>query len=561
MSARAAASRREAGWIAALAIAPLLPFLGKAFSIDAPVFVAVARQIVVAPLDPFGFEMFWDETSLATDAFNRNPPLLSYWLAPWLAVFGEAEWALHAAALVFPLIGALSMLGISRRVCPDAPAAAPAALLVTTPAFVVLGTTLLLDVPTLAFTLFAVYGVLRGAEPGATRWQWIAGSSVAAAGLTKYVGFSAAPLVAAGALLLCADRGRATLRVLLPPLVLWGAWAAFTHATYGAVHFLGSTDVVVQRSFALPLFGNQLASLFVWYGGALLFPVAWWLTTLLRAGRGLELALLAGAVSAAAVWWLLAPGEPARREPIALLQLILAVVCGAGALFVLATLVAQGRALLDGPIDVFLALWLGGFAFFSLFVNWHVNAADALLAAPPALLLWFRRQTTAPKAAWVRGCVAASLCLSIGLAIADTIQSNFYREVAGEVVERIGDRPGKRWFVGNWGAQHYLERRGFSPVLPRALGDSRLAVGDWLVAPRNVAQQDVGEHEHRYEVVEEARFEREGAFPLRTTNLDATSGFYSHRMGYTPFTWSRLPFERVQLGRVTEVWGDEPVVP
>ena len=78
MSQRVAAQRHEALLVAALALVPLLPFLDKAFSVDAPVFVAVARQIVAAPLDPFGFEMFWDETSLAASVFNRNPPLMSY---------------------------------------------------------------------------------------------------------------------------------------------------------------------------------------------------------------------------------------------------------------------------------------------------------------------------------------------------------------------------------------------------------------------------------------------------------------------------------------------------
>ena len=31
-----------------------------------------------------------------------------------------------------------------------------------------------------------------------------------------------------------------------PPLLLWGAWGAYTYARYGFVHFLGSTDVVIN---------------------------------------------------------------------------------------------------------------------------------------------------------------------------------------------------------------------------------------------------------------------------------------------------------------------------
>jgi len=130
---------RERAALAALALLPLLPFLSAAVSIDAPVFLAVARQIVAHPLDPFGFDMIWDPTSPHVARFNQNPPLLSYYLAPWIAVFGEREVVLHAALLPFPLIAALSFHGIARRLVGKG--LAPAALLVTTPAFLVLATT------------------------------------------------------------------------------------------------------------------------------------------------------------------------------------------------------------------------------------------------------------------------------------------------------------------------------------------------------------------------------------------------------------------------------------
>ena len=51
---------RERLIVAMLASLPLLPFLNAAFSIDAPVFVAVAEQIASHPLDPYGFELVWD---------------------------------------------------------------------------------------------------------------------------------------------------------------------------------------------------------------------------------------------------------------------------------------------------------------------------------------------------------------------------------------------------------------------------------------------------------------------------------------------------------------------
>jgi len=545
-----AAQRREALGVAALAVVPLLPFLDKAFSVDAPVFVAVAQQIVVAPFDPFGFEMFWDETSLAVSEFNRNPPLLSYWLAPWLALFGEREWVLHAAALPFPLVAALSFLGIGRRLC--GAGAAPAALLVTGPAFLVLGTSLLLDVPLLAAILLAVYCLLRGAEPGGSTWQWAAGAAVAAAGLLKYVGLASAPLLAVGALLLCPRRGPALARVVAPPLLVWTAWAAWSAHLYGDVHFLGSASVVAERSFSPRLFGNQAVATFVWYGAALGFPVAVWGRTLLRAGRGLEFALAALALGVVAVLFVLATGLPARRHPLQLEEAALAVVAFAGGAFLWAQLLVRWRPFAGG-VDAFLGLWLLGFLVFSLVVNWHVNAADALLAAPPALLLLFRHPQLCPTPRFSAGCAGVLLALSMTLAGADAVQANFYRDVARAIAAEIGERPGARWFVGNWGFQHYLAREGFRPVLPLEFAPLGLSPGDWLAVPRNVAQLEVGEHQKRVEVVAVHDWERDTWLPLRTTNLDASAGFYSHRFGYTPFAWSREPVERVQLGRITRV--------
>jgi len=539
--------RREALWVAALSIAPLLPFLDKALSVDAPVFVAVARRILEAPADPFGFEMYWDATSLHVAAFNRNPPLLSYWLAPWIALFGERDWVLNLAALPFPLLAGLSFLGIARRW--TAEGLAPALLLVTAPAFVVLATSLLLDVPLLAFTLAAVCALLRGAESGRAGWLWLAGVLAAAAGLTKYVGLSTGPLLLAGAVLLFPRRPGAWLRVLAPPALVWGAWAAFTARQYGSVHFLGSTDVVFGRSFDARLVWNQLAAVPIWYGLSLVFPVALWGRALVRGSRGVELAVAALVLGAAAAVWLLPSGLPPRRHPIELEEQLLAVAGFAGGVFVWASLL-RPRELRRGPEQAFLLVWLAGLLVFSAAVNWHVNAGDALVAAPPALLLLYRSDALRPSRRFAFGCAAGALALSLGLAAAERAQVNFYREVAPEIAAEIGARPGTRWFVGSWGFQHEMERQGFRPVLPPELAAPALAVGDWIATPRNVAQPDISLHRRLYPVREERTWEKRTWNPLRTTNPDATAGFYSHRYGYVPFAWSREPLERIQLLRV-----------
>jgi 4-amino-4-deoxy-L-arabinose transferase-like glycosyltransferase len=544
---------REAWLVGALAVLPLLPFLGAAVSIDAPVFVAVAEQIAAHPLDPYGFEMVWDPTSPHVFEFNHNPPLLSYWLAPVVALLGPQEWALHLAVLPFPLVAALSFLGIARRLA--SAGAAPVALLVSTPAFLLLATTLMLDVPVLALMLASVYALLRANDAGGAGWECAAGFAAGAAALTKYVGMSALPLLAAGLVLLPA-RTPATparwLRVAGIPVAILAVWGAWTHALYGSVHFGGGVSLVVAKGLSANELWNQTLSLPVYYGAALGFPILLWVARLAR-GAGTELAV-AGLVAGALVMVLVLPeGRPIRRASLDLEEAVLGAIAIAGA--VVAWGGAGWRALRSGAAaDRFLLAWLTGLLVFSALVNWHVNAADALLAAPPLLLLVYRhglRPSPRAGAAWA----AALLAVALVLTAADVRQRNVYREVAREIAQEIGDAPGRRWLIGQWGFQHYLVREGFEPIRPPQyhgrFGLSELAGGDWVATARNVPQLDVTGIMAAYGVAPVRIWTFEARLPLRVNHPDAGGGFYSHVAGYVPFAWSHLPLDQVGLARVT----------
>lgn len=556
-------SRREIALVAALAVLPLLPFLSAAVSIDAPVFLAISRQIVAHPADPFGFDMIWDPTSPEVHVFNRNPPLLSYYLAPWVGLFGERESILHSVMLPFPLIAALCFYGIARRLGGEG--LAPAALLVATPAFLVLGTTLMLDVPVLACMLLAVYAFLRGREAeGRARigWELGAGLAAAATGLMKYVGFSIAPLLAAGVVLLYPRRWLPAARMVGLPLAVWALWGVYTMSLYGSVHFWIATDLVQEKSFEPYDFWNQVASTPIYYGGALLFPIAVWLRTLVRSRTGAELAVVGVLLGAAAVHFVLPEGEPPRRNPIEPDEALLAAV-GFASAFYLWGLCLRPRRWLASPLDRFLGLWLFGFLFFSMLLNWHVNAADALLAAPPVILSLFRIPELRPSRRSVAGWIAFALPFSLLLAWADTHQAGFYRTAARNIAAEIGDSPGERWFVGHWGLQYYLEREGFRAVVPpqyeRWYGKSELEKGDWVSSARNVSQLDVSRNMNNYRLRLVWNWEQKWWLPLRTTNADAGAGFYSHHAGYVPFGWTDAAVESVGLGRVIRVKPKAPL--
>jgi hypothetical protein len=337
------------------------------------------------------------------------------------------------------------------------------------------------------------------------------------------------------------------------PLLVWGGWALWTWVLYGNVHFAGGTGLVADKDFSPNHFWNQLASAPVYFGAALLFPILCALRSLFARVVGTEAAVLGVLVGAVVVTFVLPEGDPPRRDPLEAEEAVLAAFGLAGALVVWWAALRPARWRAD-PIDRFLALWLGGFAVYAMFVNWHVNAADALLAAPPALLALFRSESLRPGPRLAAAWAAISLVLAMGLAWAEMAQANTYRELATLVDDEIGDRGGRRWFVGHWGLQYYLERVGFQAIAPPQHGraaESKLAADDWLATVRNLTQLDVSTTLRKYRIKRVWSWEQTSSLPLRTNNPDAGAGLYSHHVGYVPFAWHRGPLDQLGLGRIT----------
>src|SRR5271157_4582503 len=67
--------------LAVLTILCLLPFADKAFHIDDPLFVWTAKNIQTNPLDPYGFDVNWYGTWMRMADVNKNPPIVSYYIA------------------------------------------------------------------------------------------------------------------------------------------------------------------------------------------------------------------------------------------------------------------------------------------------------------------------------------------------------------------------------------------------------------------------------------------------------------------------------------------------
>jgi len=141
-------------WAAlALAAIVLLPFLSKAYTIDDPVFLREAQNVLTNPLHPSAFEMVWaSERRLRASEFLPGGPLAAYLLVP-LALARWQEWGGHLLMLVYFGIAIAATAALARRFGLS-PWAQHAAALLTASAPVALGMagTLMPDIPAMMFT-------------------------------------------------------------------------------------------------------------------------------------------------------------------------------------------------------------------------------------------------------------------------------------------------------------------------------------------------------------------------------------------------------------------------
>jgi len=145
-----------------LATACLLPFVNKAFVIDDPYFLAMARQILKHPLHPMDFDICWNLVDRCTKAYELTPgnTLMGYVLVPTV-LGGSVEWIAHVTQLVFVSVAIVAMtslvlrLGWSRR-----HAITGAFLLVAIPPFLPMASTAMPDVLATAAALVAIERLL-----------------------------------------------------------------------------------------------------------------------------------------------------------------------------------------------------------------------------------------------------------------------------------------------------------------------------------------------------------------------------------------------------------------
>lgn len=475
-------------WLAALVVVGL--DAAKPLVIDDTAYHAVARQIVSAPLDPYGFETFWGNAPQPAMEV-LTPPVLPYWLAGAMAAFGDQVPAWKLSLLPFLLILVAGARSLATRFAPGHEVAV-ACLVVLAPA-VAPALNLMLDVPALALGVGALALFARAADGGDLRLALLAG---VVAGLALETKYSAASFTAAIAMYgVVFARWRATAVALVAVGAVFLGWEGFVSARYGESHFLHH---VFDKSDATAPMGAVAWAVGLTALLAVASPASGLLAVRTWAGRAGGFAFAAAGLVAAVALFMLAPEAEAR---FALLPDL------ADPPTELLILAAFGLAVFVAHAPVFVRALAGEDAAGRFLAAWVLIEAVACIALSPFLALRrvvglstaliflaahaLSKRGDAGAARFVGATALAGGVLGLALAGADLIDARaradgFARAQRALVAAEAPLDSGRVWYVGHWGFQFLAERAGMRPLVA---GESALRPGDWIVVPSAVLAQ------------------------------------------------------------------------
>jgi hypothetical protein len=496
---------------------------------DEPFTVYTARQILAAPCDPYGFEIFWWQWPQPAHEDLLNP-VVAYWTAGGMALFGDDPLLWKLWLLPFALLFAWAFLALARRFAPGL--AWPLLLATAFGPALLPSLNLMQDVPALALGLAALALYLRAADAGSAPGAIAAGVLAGVAVQTKYTALALVGAIAVHAVLW--RRPRPGALAVGAALAVFAAWELAMTLRYGEGMLVGTWNL--PQTFApradlppalVPLAGATLPGV-----GLLGLGVAGLGTRSLHA---LALALLAG--FALLLWgpW---------HAPLWL---------GAGLLVWAGLAGATWRLLREGPTDslarwiearrvpLFFALWIAGELVQYVLVSPFPAVRRVLALDVAATLLVGHAASRSPWRGRLPLASLVGLQVLLGLVVhgVDVLEARAGRTAAREAASWIrAQEPGARiWFVGHWGFQFHAEQAGLEPLIPDY---TQVRRGDWLVVPSRVDHQAVRLDP---EAFEERRSIAVGdGIPLATLKY----GFY---VGARPLQHHRGPRMRARLFR------------
>jgi hypothetical protein len=518
------ATLRSAAPAMLLASALLLPFIGKPFTIDDPLFLHAAEHVFVDPLHPADFEQVWnsgDRQRLSEYWLGGMIP--AYVLAP-VAALGSREWVAHLYQLLLLCVFLMASVSFAARLgCDRMQAGAVGLLIASNPVTCAMAATCMPDVMAAAFAMLAMNRVMAFRENLRLRDGVAAGALLALAILCR--GTTAMLFLVSALLLVPASRKR--------------AFAYFW--PLGLTVLLALAILGVNRGHG---------------GGGTVGGAFQQLTSIRNVPRNIVGFLCFQALTGPVLlYWLLVRGGKFLAAAVALLALGLGLsaVSSSANLQQYAVPAALGICFAAAVSGLFrelkhalpLALWLGSGLVAAPYVH---MAAKYLLPGVPAaaLLIVLHGARLQPhRFRFITALLIAAGGISGILIVAGdaTLAQSERAAVDQFVAPRI--RQGSAvWAGGQWAFLGYAQTAGARPLantppLPQP--------GDFIVVSRLDYFGKLNTLPLRLDLVNVRQEDRCGIFVM---NRSLSAGFYSNRFGYLPFAAGCAQLNRYDVFRV-----------
>ena len=526
--------------VALIVLGCLVPFLGKPFNMDDPLFIWVARHIQSHPLNPFGFEVNWYTHVEPMWKVTMNPPLASYYIA-LVGLLGWNEVLLHSAFLLPALGAALGTYLLAKRLTRYPFIGTLVALL--TPVFLVSGSSVMCDVMMLGFWVWAIYLWMLGVHDNRHAFLLLSSVLMGLCALTKYFGMSLLPLVFLYSII-SKCRARSWIGYLLIPVAILTAYYYWTKALYGSGLLVQAASYTkATRELHGAEFSWKLVVALTFTGGcaltALFYTPLLWSKRVLEKGVFLLVVILVCGQYVRGIGGFTMPTEPSARWSI-LSQLVIMLL---GGLSVLGLAVDDVWKRRDAG-SVLLFSWVIGVFIFAAFMNWTVNGRS-ILPMMPAVGLLVARRLEIGDIRRRRYLTALPLVLSAAVSLfvtwADAGLAQTARTAATTIARKYGNKQGNLWFEGHWGFQYYMEREGGKALDVRR---SRLEPGDLIVIATNNCN---------IYPIPPAISKPLDTIAIRspigvsTMNRSVGAGFYSDAWGPLPFGFGAVADEKYEV--------------
>jgi len=533
------------------------PFLSQPFHMDDNFYMDMAHGARAHPLYPYDAAYDFGGYHAIDTGSHSHPPLETYLLAAVQHFFGEGEgceWTYHSIFLFFPVLGAWSLYFIAARFV-ERPLW-PSLAFAVCPVVLVMGHTLMTDIPAVSLWLAAIACFLYATDAGSRRFYAASAGLQVAAVLFSYQAVALALLLGYYQI---RKRGRAIGWIaLLLPLVVLSAWLTMSSLHYHRLVLAGTAGYVQSLGFLSPaVIGTKMLAFLEYQGWLIVFPFF----LLYLFARGLKGRLFALAALGALY---LAEAVVPDYRPLDKAIFVIGLIGGA---FVVAHMgMLAGRAFrkrnmesceFENVMAQFLVLWYFGDAVYCLFVLPAGSARYVLPLVAPVLILFFRRlevmeisEYRAERAPLMNSAMVASgslvltLAWGLFLAQADFEFARIYPRAAS-AFERISAGL-DAYLTGEWGFRYYFSRVGAKPL---PADESAVHGGTFIVIPK-LAMPYGMPADLQSMTMPFARLTFDVRTPFRTMDVSTPAGFYSTGWGLIPFSLSTRSLETLEIRQV-----------